>query len=60
MLSIYCGHHGYRIEEFKSFPNHKSMQAIDPQGLDKFSRKGPDWWDLCREQLDIAIHTKFI
>ena len=36
------------------------MQAIDPQGLDKFSRKGPDWWDLCREQLDIAIHTKFI
>ena len=34
------------------------MEAIDPQGLDKFAPKGLDWWDLCRGQLDIAIHTK--
>ena len=34
------------------------MQSIDPQGLDKFSPRRPDWWDLCRGQLDIAIHTK--
>ena len=60
MLSIYCGPHGYRIEEFLSFYDHESMQAIDPQGLDKFSPKRPDWWDLCRGQLDIAIHTKYI
>ena len=41
-IAMLSGPHGHRIEEFLSFSNHKSMQAIDPQGRDKFSPKGPD------------------
>ena len=34
------------------------MQAIYPQGPDKFAPKRLDWQDLWRVPQEIAIHTK--
>ena len=46
---ISCGPYVF----FKVFSNYKSMRAIDPHVLDKFSPKGLDWQDLCWGPLNI-------
>ena len=35
------------------------MRAIDPHLHDKFSHKGLDWQDLCREPLDILNNISY-
>ena len=60
-ISLYIQAVGLMVIEkkiFKKKSHHKSMQAIYPQGPDKFAPKRLDRQDLWRVPQEIAIHTK--